>query len=147
MDDLIKYQQHRVIKPSTSVSNQYRRSSNFRSEQEHEDNTLGIPPNVDREIDTKHEALYETQADLENHIKKDRSISHSTGYLSSLHLNDQIVQLLEQAIHAVIRYDHENQIGNRRFRDRKIREDRLKQYVNHAGMAGVNKIHETRDYE
>ena len=145
MNDLMSDQQNRVISPSPWILAQYQRrlgtkrthsnKYNIRKDSYQFDENSDIMKldNLPSEVRALLNDMIRNYGTIEDSLAKQASKDHDEG-LSQ----EEIAQLVEDAIEAVERYDRENNIGDRKLQNRKTVNDRLTEFFKYAGRNGVN---------
>lgn len=145
MSSLLIHQQNRVISPSPWVLAQYQRRLGEQKSKRDKDNLRKDSYQFDEITDSDKMANLpiEVRDLLENMIKNYgtleenlaiRSIRDNEEVLSE----EEVVQMIENAIEAVKRFDRENNIGDRKLQNKKTVNDRLMEFFKYAGRHGVS---------
>ena len=79
----------------------------------------------------------EVRSILDNMIQQYATSNEEGGTKEDLS-EEEIVQLVANAIAAVEKFDRERNIGDRKLRSRKTVNDRLAEFFKHAGRRGVS---------
>jgi len=145
MDDLVLHHQNRVISPSPWILAQYHRrwgAQKTRSDKysvrkdsyqfdEINDSTKlnNLPPEV--------RALLNNMIKNYGTIEENLALRATQDQYEGLSEED-VAQLIENAIEAVERFDRENNIGDRKLQNKKTVNDRLIEFFKYAGRHGVS---------
>ncbi|CAF0769866.1 unnamed protein product [Adineta steineri] len=135
INDLIIHQQKRVLSPSPWISTHYHRQQGTQKSPHNEYNVQKDSYQFDKNIDfTKSDNLPpEVQAIVLNMMNKYRTIEDQFEGLSE----KDVAQLIENAIEAVEKFDHENNIGDRKLQNKKTINDRLAEFFKYSGQHGI----------
>ncbi len=145
MDDLVLRHQTRVISPSPWILAQYQRRLGAQKTRSNKYNARKDSYRFDETTDsTKIDNLPpEVRALLDNMIRNYGTIEEN---LAKRTTQDQyedlseedVAQLIENAVEAVERFDRENNIGDRKLQNKKTVNDRLTEFFKYAGRHGVS---------
>ncbi|CAM4915049.1 unnamed protein product [Rotaria socialis] len=142
MNDLVVHQQNRVLFPSpwllaqyqqrleaqnkTSINDDHLRENSYRFD---EINDFAKTDNLSADVRTL----------LDNIIRKYATVEENLGVLSHREglSEEDLTQLIENAIEAVQRFDRENNIGDRKLQNKKTINNRLIEFFKYAGRHGV----------
>lgn len=142
MNDLLVQQQNRVISPSPWILAQYHRrlgtyadKSNLRKDSYQFDETTDSSKidNLSSEVRALFDNMIKNYGTIEEHLAMQATRDQDEG-LSE----EDVAQLIENAIEAVERFDLENNIGDRKLQNKKTVNDRLTEFFKYAGRHGVS---------
>jgi hypothetical protein len=145
MNDLVVHQQNRVIIPSPWILAQYLRGLEAQKTHSNKYNVRKDSYQFDETIDsTKIDNLPpEVRALLDNMIRNYGTIEENLAMQTKRDQDEglseeNVAQLIENAIEAVERFDRENNIGDRKLQNKKTVNDRLTEFFKYAGRHGVS---------
>jgi hypothetical protein len=145
INDLVTHQQNRVLTPSPWILAQLNRRLAGQKASSSEYSLRKDSYRFDETTDsTKLDNLPpEVRALLEDMIKKYGTIEENLAMQGTQDLNEglseeDVAQLIENAIEAVQRFDLENNIGHRKLQNKKTVNDRLAEFFKYAGRHGVS---------
>jgi cation transport regulator ChaB len=145
MNDLVLQQQHRVLSPSPWISAQYHRRLGTQKLLRDEYNARKDSYQFDETTDsTKADNLpSEVRAMLVNMIKNYGTIEENFAVQAKQDRyeglsEEDVAQLVENAIEAVEKFDRENNIGDRKLQNKKTVNDRLTEFFKYGGRHGVS---------
>jgi len=145
MDDLVLHHQNRVISPSPWILAQYHRRWGAQKTRSDKYNVRKDSYQFDEINDsTKLNNLPpEVRALLNNMIKNYGTIEENLALRAAQDQyeglsEEDVAQLIENAIEAVERFDRENNIGDRKLQNKKTVNDRLTEFFKYAGRHGVS---------
>jgi len=145
MNDLVLHQQNRVISPSPWILTQYLRRLEAQKTHSNKYNVRKDSYQFDETMDsTKIDNLPpEVRALLDNMIRNYGTIEENLAIQTKRNQDEglseeDVAQLIENAIEAVERFDRENNIGDRKLKNKKTVNDRLIEFFKYAGRYGVS---------
>jgi hypothetical protein len=141
INDLVVHQQKRVFSPSPGISAQYHRR--LRTEKTSTDEGNKRKDSYQFDTTANLDKLpSEVRALLDNMIKQYDTTEYNLAMQSTRNVyegltEDEVAQLVENAIEAVERFDRENNIGDRKLQNKKTVNDRLTEFFKYSGHHGV----------
>ena len=145
MNDLIVHHQNRIISPSPWILAQYHRRWEGQGTRKAQYNTRKNSYQFDESIDSArtNNLPPEIRALLNDMIRNYGAIEANLAGQDALDeyevlSEDDVAQMIANAIEAVERFDREHNIGDRKLQNRKTVNDRLAEFFKYAGRHGVS---------